>query len=132
MFLIPERLRGSTDHSSEVITTYQLFLSFAMSLPSSSTPSSPSRSRTPIPRPPSSPLRPTSPLASRSPPTTSRRISEPSAGGSLSSTPPGERPKTRARDLLRKHYGLGIGLPPPAPGRSDPMDLGMLMFVIAQ
>ncbi|KAJ8591755.1 hypothetical protein M405DRAFT_892568 [Rhizopogon salebrosus TDB-379] len=33
-------------------------------------------------------------------------------------------PKTRARDLLRKHYGLGVGPPLPLPGRSnDPMDL---------
>jgi hypothetical protein len=40
--------------------------------------------------------------------------------------------KTRARDLLRKHYGLGVGHPPPltkseSAGKSnanDPMDLG--------
>lgn len=40
--------------------------------------------------------------------------------------------KTRARDLLRKHYGLGVGHPPPltkndSGGKSnvnDPMDLG--------
>lgn len=46
-----------------------------------------------------------------------------------STPPPGG--KTRARDLLRKHYGLGVGPPPPL-GRSDsnggksndPMDLG--------
>ena len=40
-----------------------------------------------------------------------------------SSTPP---QKTKARDLLRKHYGLGVGPPPPRPGNSsDPMDLSV-------
>ena len=34
--------------------------------------------------------------------------------------------KTRARDLLRKHYGLGVGPPPSMQGKvADPMDLGM-------
>ena len=40
--------------------------------------------------------------------------------------------KTRARDLLRKHYGLGVGHPPPLTKNdsgskanvNDPMDLG--------
>ena len=35
--------------------------------------------------------------------------------------------KARARDLLRKHYGLGVGPPPPltGPGKPlDPMDIG--------
>lgn len=28
-------------------------------------------------------------------------------------------------DLLRKHYGLGVGPPPPVPGKSnDPMNMG--------
>ena len=51
------------------------------------------------------------------------------AGSSSGSTTPvpggGGAGKTRARDLLRKHYGLGVG-PPPAREKSspdDPMDL---------
>lgn len=35
--------------------------------------------------------------------------------------------KTRARELLRKHYGLGLGPPPPLGGAKssqDPMDFG--------
>ncbi|OBZ72581.1 hypothetical protein A0H81_07781 [Grifola frondosa] len=49
----------------------------------------------------------------------------------MPSTPPtGDRPKTRARDLLRKHYGLGVGPPPPVVGKSvsDPMDLDSAAF----
>ena len=50
------------------------------------------------------------------------------------STPPGG--KTRARELLRKHYGLGVGPPPPL-GKSncngaksnDPMDLGEPWYI---
>ncbi|KZV88879.1 hypothetical protein EXIGLDRAFT_618845 [Exidia glandulosa HHB12029] len=39
-------------------------------------------------------------------------------------------PKGRARDLLRKHYGLGLpGPPAPLPGRpNDPMDLDSTAF----
>lgn len=38
---------------------------------------------------------------------------------------PPTRGATKARDLLRQHYGLGVGPPVPAPGRStDPMDVG--------
>ncbi|CCM04244.1 uncharacterized protein FIBRA_06411 [Fibroporia radiculosa] len=104
-----------------------------MSTPSSP-PLSPTRSRTPLPRQSTStPLRPTSPTSihSSSTPTgafSPRRSSNPSPlvhNGPLPSTPPpGDRPKTRARDLLRKHYGLGVGPPPPLPGKADPMDLG--------
>ena len=78
-----------------------------------------------IPRPPPSPLRPSSPRPltpttpqQGSPQSSSRRLSVPVAPA----TPP---PKTRARDLLRKHYGLGIGPPPPLPGgKPNPMDFG--------
>ena len=38
--------------------------------------------------------------------------------------------KGRARDLLRKHYGLGVGPPPPLSGPNkplDPMDPGELL-----
>ena len=48
-----------------------------------------------------------------------------------STGPPGTPQKTRARDLLRKHYGLGMGPPPPlADGRKnqDPMDFGELVL----
>jgi hypothetical protein len=53
-------------------------------------------------------------------------------GQSLSPNLPGAadgRRKSSARDLLRKHYGLGLGAGPPArlpPGKdkADPMDLG--------
>lgn len=44
-----------------------------------------------------------------------------------SGTVPGTPQKMRARDLLRKHYGLGLGPPPPlGSGKSsqDPMDFG--------
>ena len=50
---------------------------------------------------------------------------------SMSSTvrpaaPTTEKPsKGRARDLLRKHYGLGVGPPPPSGKPMDPMDIGM-------
>jgi len=39
--------------------------------------------------------------------------------------------KSRAKDLLRKHYGLGIGPPPPKPVGSnsqDPMDMNSSAF----
>jgi len=36
--------------------------------------------------------------------------------------------KTRARDLLRKHYGLGVGPPPPSGRLLDPMDLDSSAF----
>jgi hypothetical protein len=93
-----------------------------------STPTSPTTQRVKsVPRVLSSPLRPTSPQSSSTViPSNSRR---PSLG--VGQTPHAKTPpslaKSRARDLLRKHYGLGVGPPPPLPGRSDdPMDLGML------
>ncbi|KAF9048445.1 Vps51/Vps67-domain-containing protein [Panaeolus papilionaceus] len=48
---------------------------------------------------------------------------------SAPSSPPPQ--KTRARDLLRKHYGLGVGPPPPKGGAAslqDPMDLNSPAF----
>lgn len=52
----------------------------------------------------------------------------PSLPGAPISAPPLDRQKSRARDLLRKHYGMGVGPPAPLPGRAqDPMDLGTLM-----
>lgn len=49
------------------------------------------------------------------------------ANASTSSLPnPNQHDRTRskARDLLRKHYGLGVGPPPPTGKPRDPMDLG--------
>ena len=66
-------------------------------------------------------------------PATPRRASllaAPPAGGPTGLVPGGAGGsggnKSRARDLLRKHYGLGVGPPPPSRGTSDsadPMDL---------
>ncbi|KAI0775315.1 Vps51/Vps67-domain-containing protein [Trametes elegans] len=111
------------------------------------TPGTPSRSgtRTPtpsVPRPPTSPLRrPTPPSSLRSVPSgssTPRRISGSvtSLGptGAVEGTPSGaggDRQKTRARELLRKHYGLGLGPPPPLGGAKssqDPMDFDSPAF----
>ena len=55
-----------------------------------------------------------------------------SSGGGAATPPPGTPQKTRARDLLRKHYGLGLGPPPPlGAGKSnqDPMDFGESFYV---
>ncbi|KAG6845466.1 hypothetical protein H0H87_008826 [Tephrocybe sp. NHM501043] len=51
-----------------------------------------------------------------------------SARRSAPSTPPPQ--KSRARDLLRKHYGLGVGPPVPLPGKAavDPMNLDSNAF----
>ncbi|KIK42067.1 hypothetical protein CY34DRAFT_805355 [Suillus luteus UH-Slu-Lm8-n1] len=97
-----------------------------------STPTSPTTQRVKsVSRVLSSPLRPTSPQSpSTVIPSNSRR---PSLGAGQTSprtkTPPGPLAKSRARDLLRKHYGLGVGPPVPLPGRSDdPMDLDSAAF----
>ncbi|KAG8931030.1 hypothetical protein FRC03_002034 [Tulasnella sp. 419] len=45
----------------------------------------------------------------------------PSMGGSGAS-------KSRARDLLRKHYGLGIGVPTPSGNPADPTDIDSAAF----
>ena len=50
----------------------------------------------------------------------------PETGSSSGAT---HQQKSRAKDLLRKHYGLGIGPPPPKPVGSnsqDPMDMSEL------
>ncbi|KAJ7158612.1 vesicular transporter [Mycena filopes] len=86
-----------------------------------------------IPRPPPSPLRPSSPVPSAH----TTVVPSPLSGTPLSprrtpSSPPPTGPtKTRARDLLRKHYGLGVGPPPPIPGHGnnqDPMSLDSPAF----
>ncbi|KAG9315027.1 Vps51/Vps67-domain-containing protein [Chiua virens] len=66
-----------------------------------------------------------SPLRSTTPPASSahRSASGLSQSASKVSLPsPGPAIKTRAVDLLRKHYGLGVGPPPPIPGKSDDQD----------
>lgn len=107
--------------------------------------STPSSRNNTLSRQTSSPLRPSSPTSIRSfsdaamavnANVNARRSSTPNAaalakGPSPTSTPPppqagGSGGKSRARDLLRKHYGLGVGPPPALQGKSpaDPMDLG--------
>ncbi|KAH9945366.1 Vps51/Vps67-domain-containing protein [Epithele typhae] len=52
-------------------------------------------------------------------------------GGGARAGTPGTPQKARARDLLRKHYGLGMGPPPPlGAGKSsqDPMDFDSVVF----
>ncbi|KAH9902912.1 Vps51/Vps67-domain-containing protein [Cubamyces lactineus] len=100
---------------------------------------------TPIPRPPASPLRrPTSPSSLRSAPQSGTATPRRASGSlaSVSSSTLGlegrsgagtgvERQKTRARELLRKHYGLGLGPPPPLGGAKssqDPMDFDSPAF----
>ncbi|KAF7374765.1 Vesicular transporter [Mycena sanguinolenta] len=84
-----------------------------------------------IPRPPPSPLRPVSPTPSSH----NTIVPSPLAAGALSprrtpASPPPAGTKTRARDLLRKHYGLGVGPPPSVPGKTnqDPMNLDSTAF----
>ncbi|GAW00569.1 vesicular transporter [Lentinula edodes] len=69
-----------------------------------------------------SPLRPTSPLATSSTSLPIQQANSSSPTRPLSrtpSTPPAK--STRARDLLRKHYGLGMGTPGSS-GRGTPDD----------
>ena len=112
----------------------------------------PSPPPTPPPRPPStrsfgSPLRPQSPplpsgatpanprarvLSQQSTPPSRndgiRRISSSGPVNASTASLPNpnqpDRTRSKARDLLRKHYGLGVGPPPPSGKPQDPMDLG--------
>ncbi|KAH9994782.1 Vps51/Vps67-domain-containing protein [Russula vinacea] len=85
---------------------------------SHSTPASPPRPRSsnkmlPSPlRPNSAPQPSSSTRPTTAPPTT---------------TPP-ERSKTKAMDLLRKHYGLSVTPPPPSGRPMDPLDLDSPAF----
>ncbi|KIJ66928.1 hypothetical protein HYDPIDRAFT_150025 [Hydnomerulius pinastri MD-312] len=75
----------------------------------------------------SSPLRPMTPPGNSLPQRSSSGLSQTATQGQ--STPPGSATKTRARDLLRKHYGLGVGPPPPVPGKpNDPMNMDSAAF----
>src|SRR5260221_3508585 len=92
---------------------------------------SPTPSPTTPPRPRSSnrtllsPLRPNSAPGSPRPTITPTMSSRPAIGSASSpATPPPERSKTRAMDLLRKHYGLSVTPPIPSGRPMDPMDLG--------
>ncbi|KXN81309.1 hypothetical protein AN958_05164 [Leucoagaricus sp. SymC.cos] len=74
-----------------------------------------------------------SPLASSAPVTptpipsnlVSTSVPNPPGRRTVSSTPP---QRTRARDLLRKHYGLGLGPPPSSGNAMDPMNLDSPAF----
>ena len=39
-----------------------------------------------------------------------------------------QQQRTRARDLLRKHYGLGMRIPPSSGNMMDPMNMGVWLF----
>nr|GAT48725.1 predicted protein [Mycena chlorophos] len=100
----------------------------------SASPSPPSTPRTrTVSFTPGTPTTPTynpSPL-SGAVPTTPLTPNTPNRRASLTpSSPPPHGQKTRARDLLRKHYGLGVG-PPPVQGSGksqDPMNLDSSTF----
>ncbi|KAH8822972.1 Vps51/Vps67-domain-containing protein [Flagelloscypha sp. PMI_526] len=90
-------------------------------------PSSPFRDAQQIPPHSPSPSSPSTPMNS------TRTPRKPSFAGAVpvptSPTPPPKQGGGRARDLLRKHYGLGVGPPPPHPNVSqDPMNLDSPAF----
>jgi hypothetical protein len=95
------------------------YMSPADSQPSTPTPTSPPRPRSSNKVLPS-PLRPNSAPAPQ-PSSSPRPMALPIASPSI--TPP-ERSKTKAMDLLRKHYGLSVTPPPPSGRPTDPLDLG--------
>jgi len=51
-----------------------------------------------------------------------------SSASSPPSDPSPSHTRSKARDLLRKHYGLGVGPPPPSGKPQDPMDLDSPSF----
>jgi hypothetical protein len=84
-------------------------------------------------RTPLAPLRPfagPSPLSTSNPTTpetaTFANTAVKKAPESEEPLPPAAAPvRTKARDLLRQHYGMALGPPAPLPGRpDDPMDIG--------
>ncbi|KAF5359768.1 hypothetical protein D9756_003246 [Leucocoprinus leucothites] len=93
-------------------------------------------SSSPIPqqRAVSNPKPVSSPLASSAPVTPTQSSSHPPTASvpnlpgrrTVPSTPPSQR--TRAKDLLRKHYGLGLGPPPPSGSATDPMNMDSTAF----
>ncbi|KAF7327996.1 hypothetical protein MKEN_00380200 [Mycena kentingensis (nom. inval.)] len=103
---------------------------------SPSPPATPRTRKPSIPRPPTSPGLPATPTyAANVPSPLSGAASTPLSPGRRASltptSPPPSGQKTRAKDLLRKHYGLGVGPPPAmqAPTKSqDPMNLDSPAF----
>lgn len=95
--------------------------------PPASVPPSPGQTRI-VSRSNLSPLNPAASLATSA--NESRTPTPSNSSLNLPTSPPQiERSKSRARDLLRKHYGLGLGPPTPLPGRpADPMDLDSTAF----
>ncbi|KAI9461585.1 Vps51/Vps67-domain-containing protein [Lactarius psammicola] len=98
--------------------------------PTSTTPPRTKSSNKPLPSSlgPNSPLQPsTSPRSTTLPglPNSPRHVS---GNPPSPATPPLERSKTRARDLLRRHYGLNVTPPPPSGRPMDPMDLDSPAF----
>ncbi|KAL4064363.1 Vps51/Vps67-domain-containing protein [Scleroderma citrinum] len=89
-----------------------------------SQPPSPKQQRKPsTTRAVSSPLRP------KTPPSAPPSQSTPPRPQSSQSSQAAPAPKSRARDLLRKHYGIGVGPPPPLPGnQNDPMNMDSPAF----
>ncbi|KAG8892848.1 hypothetical protein FRC01_013918 [Tulasnella sp. 417] len=105
-----------------------------------SAPDPTSPGKTPVARPRSlvvpSPIRIVSPSSGSTPtaspaaPGRDRLSPNPSGFGNspLPTSPIPPTPKGRARDLLRKHYGLGLGVPTPTGNPSDPMDVDSSAF----
>ncbi|XP_006459241.1 hypothetical protein AGABI2DRAFT_201275 [Agaricus bisporus var. bisporus H97] len=74
----------------------------------------------------------TSPHFSSAPPTPPQTplnlASTPGPSNSGRRSVPPSTPRTRARDLLRKHYGLGLGPPTPSGNPADPMNMDSTAF----
>ncbi|TRM64407.1 Vps51/Vps67-domain-containing protein, partial [Schizophyllum amplum] len=95
----------------------------------SATGSPPHSRRASIPRPPPSPLRPSSPSTPNAAASNAGRSASGGPDPKRLSVPSSPPQKPRARDLLRKHYGLGVGPPPPTPSLPvDPMNLDSPAF----
>jgi len=100
-------------------------------IPSMSQPPSPKQQRKPsTTRAVSSPLRPKSPhTTGTSQSTPPRAQSSQGQPTQAPGAPHASAHKSRARDLLRKHYGIGVGPPPPLLGnQNDPMNMGAVAF----
>ncbi|KAI6169788.1 hypothetical protein EDD17DRAFT_32019 [Pisolithus thermaeus] len=93
---------------------------------SSQSPSPKQQHRQSTPRAVSSPLRPTTPPSSVS--SWPIPLRQQSTSTHLLSGPRGSVPKTRARYLLRKHYGLGVGPPPPPGNQNELMNKNSVAF----
>lgn len=94
-----------------------------------SLPSQPQQRRTSNPRQVSSRLTPSTPVTPNPTPPGPLSTSAPDLQGrpNVPSTPPSQR--ARARDLLRKHYGLGLGPPSSSGNPADPLNMGKGIFL---